>query len=391
MPRPQHGLPRPPAERGAIDPFIVMDVMRQANARESAGDSVIHLEVGQPGTPAPTPVIEAARRALDTSLIGYTEALGLPRLRERIAAWYGERYGVRVSPDRVIVTTGSSAGFLLAFLAILDIGARVALPSPGYPCYRHILKSVGAEAHIIETGEQTRWSITPDLLAQAASAARLDALLLASPANPTGTMLLGDGVRGLVDACASAGLWFVSDEIYHGLDYVEPAQTALAYSDAPIVINSFSKYFSMTGWRIGWMVVPPGLVRSIERLAQNLYISPPTLSQHAAIAAFDAIEELEAIKAVYARNRALLLEALPRAGLDNLLPADGAFYIYADVRRFTNDSAEFAARMLKETGIAATPGVDFDAGRGQSYVRFCYSGTTEDIMEAASRLKTWLA
>ncbi|MGE3627350.1 MAG: pyridoxal phosphate-dependent aminotransferase [Hyphomicrobiales bacterium] len=381
----------PLARRGAIDPFIVMDVMRQANEREAAGEGVIHMEVGQPGTPAPRPVIEAARRALDESLIGYTDALGLPRLRERISRWYRDCYGVSVAPERVVVTTGSSAGFLLAFLAILDVGARVALPSPGYPCYRHILKAVGAESEIIETGPASRWSITPELLASAHGRRRLDALLLASPANPTGTMLLGDSLGGLAGACDELGMWFISDEIYHGLDYVEPARTVLSWSDAPIVINSFSKYFSMTGWRIGWMIVPDGLVRTIERLAQNLYISPPTLSQFAAMAAFDAIEELETIKAVYARNREVMLEELARAGLTEVVPADGAFYIYADVTKFTNDSAAFAGKMLRETGVAATPGIDFDAARGNGYIRFCYSGRPADVEEAARRLKTWLA
>lgn len=383
-------LPRPPAARGDIDPFIVMDVMRAANAREASGAPVVHMEVGQPGTSAPRAVIEAAKMALDQDRLGYTEALGLPELRERIAGHYREVYGVSVSPERIVVTTGSSAGFVLAFLAVLDPGGRIALPSPGYPCYRHILSALGGEAATIETDDATRWMPVPEHIEALAQQGELQGLLLASPANPTGTMLVGDALADLVAACQTRDLWFISDEIYHGLDYTEPAQTALAFSDAAIVINSFSKYFSMTGWRIGWMVVPDGLVRTVERLAQNLYISPPTLSQRAAIAAFDARDDLEAIKAVYAANRELLLEALPKAGLTEILPADGAFYLYADVTRFTNDSAAFAQRMLNETGVAATPGVDFDADRGSRYIRFSYAGRTEDMAEATRRLTGWL-
>lgn len=384
------GMPRPPSARSAIDPFIVMDILRTANERQAAGEDVIHMEVGQPATPAPRPVIEAAKTALDHDRIGYTEALGLPALRERIARHYREQYGVVVDPGRVIVTAGSSAAIVLAFLAILDPGARLALPAPGYPCYRHILRALGAEAVVIEVSGQSRWMPSIEHLESLAHGLGVQGLLLASPANPTGTMLLGGALATLAAACERLGLWFVSDEIYHGLDYVEPAQTALAHSPSAIVINSFSKYYSMTGWRIGWMVVPPALVRPIERLAQNLYISPPTLSQHAAIAAFDARDALEAIKAVYARNRELLLEALPKAGITDILPADGAFYLYADVRQLTNDSADFAQRMLQEIGIAATPGVDFDAGRGAHFIRFCYSGRTDDMAEAAKRLRAWL-
>ncbi|MDH3580295.1 MAG: pyridoxal phosphate-dependent aminotransferase [Hyphomicrobiales bacterium] len=383
-------LPRPLPGRSEIDPFIVMDVMRAANEREAAGSDIIHMEVGQPGTPAPRAVIDAARAALDSDRLGYTEALGLPRLRERIAAHYTDRYGVSVAPERVVVTTGSSAGFILAFLAILEEGARMALPTPGYPCYRHILKAVGAEPVMIETTQQTRWVPEPAHLEELVRAGGLHGLLLASPANPTGTMLSDDALQALCESCEKLGLWFISDEIYHGLDYTEPAQTALAHSDTAIVINSFSKYFSMTGWRIGWMVVPPGLLRTVERLAQNLYISAPTLSQHAAIAAFDAHDELEAYKAVYARNREILLEELPKAGIAEILPADGAFYLYADVHALTNDSAAFARAMLDEAGVAATPGIDFDTARGNRFIRFSYAGRTREMEEAASRLRSWL-
>ncbi|MGI9386683.1 MAG: pyridoxal phosphate-dependent aminotransferase [Methyloligellaceae bacterium] len=383
------GLPRPPSVRGSIDPFIVMDVLRVANEKMAEGEDVIHMEVGQPGTSAPARVIEAAHNALDNFTLGYTDALGIPELRERIAGHYKRQYGIDVSADRVVVTSGSSAAFILVFLAILDHGARVVIPSPGYPCYRHILKALGAQAVTLETGPETRWMPTPELLAELNAAAPIDALLLASPANPTGTMLVGDALRQLARACNEQNLWFISDEIYHGLDYEEPAKSALAYSDAAIAINSFSKYFSMTGWRVGWMVVPDALVRPIERLAQNHFICAPAISQYAALAAFDAYDELEANKAVYRTNRDLLLEELPKAGFTSILPADGAFYLYADVRHLTDDSAGFARKILEDCGVAVTPGVDFDEVRGDCYLRFCYSGTTERMREAARRLQDW--
>jgi len=383
-------LPRQPAKRGDIDPFIAMDMMRIANEREAAGADIIHMEVGQPATPAPAKVIEAARDALGAERLGYTDALGLPALREAIAQHYSQRYGIAVAPERIVITTGSSAGFVLAFLAILDEGARVALPSPGYPAYRHILRALGNQPVLIETRAEGRWMLTGEQLRNQSAGDGLQAVLMASPANPTGTMLVGGALGQLIAECDALGLWFISDEIYHGLDFVEPAQTALAHSDTAIVVNSFSKYYSMTGWRIGWMVVPTDLVRTIERLAQNLYISPPTLSQHAAIAAFESLEELEGIKAVYARNRDLLLDALPSAGLGELLPADGAFYLYSDVRQFTNDSVEFAHRMLSEAGVAVTPGIDFDAHNGAHYVRFSYAGGNEQMAEAVRRISRWL-
>lgn len=382
-------LPGKLSSRGDIDPFIVMDVLRTANVMQANGSDVVHMEVGQPGTPAPARVIEAAHAALDSSTLGYTDALGIPELRERIAGYYKHRYGLTVPPERVVVTAGSSAGFVLAFLAILEAGARVATPTPGYPCYRHILGALGVEAVSLETSQRDRWSPTPATLGDLHKQEKLDALLLASPANPTGTMLVGDALKEIVDACAALGIWFISDEIYHGLDYTEPAKTALAYSQSAIVINSFSKYFSMTGWRIGWMVVPEALVRPMERLAQNLYICAPAISQYAAVAAFDAYDELEANKAVYRANRDLLLEELPKAGFTSILPADGAFYLYADVRHLTNDSAALAKQILEETGVAATPGTDFDTGRGAHYLRFCYAGTTERMRTAARRLQDW--
>ncbi|MGK2922198.1 MAG: pyridoxal phosphate-dependent aminotransferase [Methyloceanibacter sp.] len=366
-----------------------MDVMGEANRREAGGEDIIHMEVGQPATPAPRAARERAQRALAAERLGYTEALGLPALRERIAGYMTERYGVRVGPERVVVTAGSSAGFVLAFLALLEHGDAFGLPSPGYPCYRQILKALGLRPHLIETSGQGRWMPTAaDIERLAADGAA--GLLLASPNNPTGTMALGPRLAELAQACERQKLWLISDEIYHGLEYDAPAETALQHSEAAIVVNSFSKYFSMTGWRIGWLVVPEALTRTIERLAQNLYISPPAISQIAALGAFDGLDELEEIKSRYARNRAMLLEELPRAGLESILPADGAFYLYADISRYTGDSAAFAKTMLRETGVAVTPGIDFDPDRGNSYLRLCYAGAEHDMREAARRIAAWL-
>ncbi len=383
-------IARAASHRSAIDSFIVMDVMRQAAAREAAGARVIHMEVGQPATAAPSSAREAAKRAIDAGPLGYTLALGTASLRERIAAHYHETYGVAVAPERVVVTTGSSAGFVLAFLALFDAGARVGLPEPGYPCYRHILSALGQRPVSIETGPETRWMPTVGAIeALASSADGLDGLLIASPANPTGTMLEPERLAAIARTCEARGVWFISDEIYHGLTYAGPAETALRYSDEAVVINSFSKYFSMTGWRVGWMIVPERLVRPVERLAQNLYIAPPTISQVAALAAFDAKDELERNVAVYAENRALLLDALPRIGFDRIVPTDGAFYLYADVSRWTDDSLAFAGEMLDAIAVAVTPGIDFDPVRGRRFIRFSYAGSTADTREAIERLAVW--
>ena len=382
-------LLRSPPTRSAIDPFIVMDVMRQAAAAEAAGRNIVHMEVGQPATAAPRAAREAVKRALDSDTLGYTLAQGLPALRERIARLYQDWYGVEISPERVVVTSGSSGAFVLAFLSLFGVGDTVALPAPGYPCYRHILTALGARSVNLETGPADRWMPTAAQIDAAAAEHDLAGLLIASPANPTGTML--EPAR-LAEICALArrrGLWFVSDEIYHGLTWGLPQATALQFSDDVVVINSFSKYFSMTGWRVGWMVVPPGLVRTVERLAQNLYISPPAVSQVAALGAFDGLDELEANKREYAANRALLLAELPKAGLGEIVPADGAFYLYVDVSRFTDDSLAFAKLMLDEAGVAATPGVDFDEARGRRFMRFSYAGSTEQMAEASRRLQGW--
>ncbi len=382
-------LARAASARSAIDPFIVMDVMSAAAAREAAGAHVIHMEVGQPATPAPRAAREAVKRALDTEPLGYTLALGMDPLRARIARHYKDWYGLDIAPERVVVTAGSSGAFILAFLALFDVGARVALPEPGYPCYRHILTALGQTPVMLPTGPATRWMPTAAQVIAAADAARLDGLLIASPANPTGTMLAPDRLAEIARTCRERGLWFISDEIYHGLTYGLAQASALQFSDDAIVINSFSKYFSMTGWRVGWMVVPERLVRPVERLAQNLFICPPAIAQVAALGAFDGLDELEANKRVYMANRDLLMHELPKAGLDNLVPADGAFYLYADVSAVTTDAAAFARRMLDEIGIAATPGVDFDGPRGRQFLRFSYARATADMADAARRLQGW--
>mgnify|MGYP000885925291 CR=1 FL=1 len=376
--------------RSEVAPFIAMDVLRAANERQAAGLPVVHMEVGEPGARAPRAVVEAAAAALGGERIAYTEALGLKDLRQRIATFYGEEYDVDIAPERVVVTTGSTAGFNLAFLAGFDPGDRVAIPSPGYPCYRNILKALDLVAVEIETGPETRWALTGEMLQKAHAEAPLKGVLVASPANPSGTVMTPEALADLTRAARDLGIWFLSDEIYHRLTYGAPAATALAFDDNAVVLNSFSKYYCMTGWRIGWMIVPERMKRPVERLGQNLYISAPYLSQRAAMAAFSATEELEAIKAGYAANRAYLLETLPKIGIDDMLPADGAFYIYANVSRFTNDSQEFARRMLAEAGVAVTPGADFDTTRGHNYIRFSFAGTAEAMREATARLGDWL-
>jgi aspartate/methionine/tyrosine aminotransferase len=380
-----------PSNRSNVPPFMVMDVMAAAERIETAGGHVIHMEVGQPAAPAPRAAIAAAHTALEQVRIDYTSALGLASLRERIARHYRDAHGCAVDPGRIVVTTGSSAGFILAFLAMFEPGDRVAVTVPGYPPYRHILTALGCEPVLIETTSETRHALTGEALLAAHRKTPLKGVLVASPANPTGTMMSREALASVINAAHDAGIRFISDEIYHGLDYAFPAVTAAALSSDALVINSFSKYFCMTGWRIGWMVVPEGLVRPVERLQQNLAISVPTLSQIAAEAAFDGVAEMETIKHGYQENRRILIEGLPRAGLTKFLPADGAFYLYADVSDFTSDSFEFAKRMLEETHVAATPGVDFDPFHGRHFIRFSYARSADDMREAVARLTRWLA
>ncbi|GGH48265.1 aminotransferase class I/II-fold pyridoxal phosphate-dependent enzyme [Frigidibacter albus] len=376
------------SRRGLVDPFIVMDVMEAARAAEAAGRHIIHMEVGQPSTPAPAAARAALARAMEQNALGYTVALGLPELRAGIAALYARWYGVELDPSRVIVTAGSSAAFLLAFTALFDAGDRVALGEPGYPSYRQILRALSLEPVGIPARAEDRLQPNPQDVALAPD---LAGLIVASPGNPSGTMLGRDALAALIHVAAERGLAFVSDEIYHGLHYEGRAVSALEISDDVYVINSFSKYFSMTGWRIGWMVVPEDHVRIVERLAQNMFICPPHASQVAALAALDCIDELEANRAVYARNRQLMLEGLPGAGFDRIAPPDGAFYIYADVSGLTTDSRAFAAEILAGAGVAVTPGLDFDPVRGAQTLRFSYAGSTADIAEGIARLTTFMA
>jgi aspartate/methionine/tyrosine aminotransferase len=368
--------------RSDIAPFVVMDVMEAASALEREGRRVMHLEVGQPSTPAPRVVLDAAARALRDDRLGYTVALGVPALREAIAAHYA-RAGAPTPPERIAVTTGSSGAFLLAFIAAFDAGARVAVAAPSYPCYRNILRALDVEVVTVPCGPETRYELTPALLD---GLGRIDGVIVASPSNPTGGVVDAPTLRALSDWCDAHDATLISDEIYHGIHYGRTPVTAAGVSDRAFVVNSFSKYFSMTGWRVGWMVVPAAAVRTVEKLMQNLFISAPTLGQLAAVAAFDAAEELDGHVARYARNRAVILDALPRLGVTAYAPPDGAFYVYADISPWSADSVGFCAELLRATGVAITPGVDFDPERGGRTVRFSYATDTASVEEAMARL-----
>ena len=375
------------SSRGQVDPFIVMDMVEQASRLEAAGQRIIHLEIGQPGTPAPLGARQVLTKQLNTQSLGYSVSLGLPELRRGIAGLYRRWYGVDLNPDRVIVTSGSSGAFLLAFTALFDTGDRVGLGEPGYPSYRQILKSLSITPVGLQTKPENRLQPVPaDLVGH-----NLQGLIVASPGNPSGTMLSHTALKLLMDHSQANGIRFVSDEIYHGLHYGARATTALEISDEVYVINSFSKYFSMTGWRVGWMVVPEDHIRTVERLAQNLFICAPHASQIVALAALDCIDEMEANRATYAQNRQLMLEGLPLAGFDRIAPPDGAFYIYADVAHLTSDSLGFAREILNTVGVAVTPGLDFDPRRGATTVRFSYAGATTDIKEGLARLQAFMA
>lgn len=373
------------SRRGQVDPFIVMDVMEAARKAEAAGRHIIHMEVGQPSTPAPL----GARRALAAALeqpLGYTVALGLPELRRGIAGLYRRWYGLDLNPDRVVVTPGSSGGFILAFSALFDAGDRVALGEPGYPSYRQILRAMSLEPVGIQTRPEDRYQPRPQDLPQGAQG-----LILASPGNPSGTVLRREELAALTARAAELGMNVISDEIYHGLDYGAGFHSALEVTDEAFVINSFSKYFSMTGWRVGWMVVPEAMIRTVERIAQNMFICPPHASQIAALAALDCIEECEANLSVYAENRRMMLARLPGIGFDRIAPPEGAFYIYADVSDLTSDSLNFAAEILEKAGVAVTPGLDFDPRRGARTLRFSYARSTADIALGLDRLAAFMA
>lgn len=374
------------SSRSVVDPFIVMDVMEAARVAEESGRHIIHMEVGQPGTPAPKGAQTALTLAMQDQAMGYTVALGLPELRARIAQLYKDWYGITLDPARVIVTPGSSGAFILAFTALFDTGARVGLGEPGYPSYRQILSALDLTPVGIQTSAQNRLQPVPKDM----TGLGLAGLICASPANPSGTMLDKGAIEGLIGACAEQGISFISDEIYHGIQYQDRAVSALEVSDDVYVINSFSKYFSMTGWRVGWMIVPEDHVRVIERLAQNMFICPSHASQIVALAAMECGSELEANMEVYRENRRLMLEGLPKAGFGKIAPPDGAFYIYADVTDLTDDSRAFAAEILEKAGVAVTPGLDFDHQRGAGTLRISYARASEDIIEGLERLQLFM-
>jgi len=379
-------MTRAASSRGDIAPFYVMEVMRAAELRMAEGHEVLHLEVGQPSTPAPAGVIEAAHRALDNDVLGYTTAAGIEPLRRRVAEHYRDWYGVEVDADAVMFTVGASGAFVAAFMAAFDVGDRVVVPSPGYPCYRNALEVLGVEAVDLPTTIETRFQPTVE---QLEALGPIDGLVLSSPSNPTGTMLDATRMESITAWCRANDVWFISDEIYHGITYGESAPTALQFDPDSIVINSFSKYFSMTGWRLGWLIAPPALRTALTRIGQNVTIAAPTLSQLGAVAAFDCHDECEENIAGYARNREVLLTGLPLAGIDRLAPADGAFYVWAQTDHIADDSQALCTRWLDELGIAATPGIDFDPVNGHRFVRFSFAGSETDVAEAIRRLRDW--
>jgi aspartate/methionine/tyrosine aminotransferase len=376
------------ARRAAVAPFIAMDVLAAANQRAAAGQDVIHLEVGEPGGGPPAAVLDAARQALGRIPLGYTEALGRPALRRAIAAHYRTRHDLALDPDQVIVTVGASGAFVLTFLAAFDAGDRVVVPEPAFPAYKNILQALGIEVVRLGLGPETGFAPTVELLQSIAPP--VHGLVIASPANPTGTMLAPGQLDALARHCRAHGIRLIADEIYHGITYGEPAASVLAWDRDAVVINGFSKYFCMTGWRLGWLVAPPDLVRPIELLAQNLFISAPALAQEAALSAFGCTVDLEQRVAGYRCNRAALLERLPAAGLHRLAPVDGAFYLYVDVSHLTTDSAIWCEELLAATGVALTPGADFDSRTGHRFVRLAFAGTHERVVAGADRLAAWL-
>ena len=374
------------SKRSNVDPFIVMDVMESARKAEANGKHVIHMEVGQPGTPAPKRAKQFISDEISNNDLGYTVTLGLPELRNRISKLYGDWYNIDLNPDRIIITTGSSGAFILSFAALFDVGDRVGIAAPGYPSYRQILKSQDLIPIDIFTELQNKFQPIPKDIKEN----NLNGLLVASPANPTGSMLDKKKLEALINTAHENKVSFIIDEIYHGIQYENNPTSALEISNECYVINSFSKYFSMTGWRVGWMIVPEDHVRQVERLSQNLFICPPHVSQLTALSAMDAKEELNTNVEVYKKNRSILLEELPKAGLNKFSPPDGAFYIYIDISEYSKDSLNFCKEVLDNAGVAITPGLDFDQKRGNSTIRFSYARSTEDIIEGANRIKKFM-
>jgi aspartate/methionine/tyrosine aminotransferase len=377
-----------PSKRSDIPNFKALDILREVAERRGAGEDIISLAPGQPSRGAPDAALDYARKVLEgDTRQGYTEAIGMRLLRDRIAVFYRERYGINLDHSRVAVTIGSSGGFVLALTAAFDVGDTVALTAPTYPAYRNFLKSIGLKVIEIETSPKTNYQPTAELLEK--SGHKFDGLIICSPSNPTGTMIDEKELEKICKWCDKNGVRLVSDEAYHGITYETAAQTALKFSDSAIVLNTFSKYFAMTGWRLGWTVLPEDLTDRFKKLAENLFVSPPTLAQHLAYKIFDHTKELDEYVAEYCRNRDILREQLPEIGFDKLAPAQGAFYLYADVHNLTNNSEDFCRRMLNETLVSMTPGTDFDLARGNGTVRISYAGPTADIIKACERLKAW--
>ncbi|MFI9811098.1 pyridoxal phosphate-dependent aminotransferase [Saccharothrix variisporea] len=377
------------AARADVPPFHVMDIVSAAAQRQRTHGDVVSLAAGQPSSPAPEPVLRAAEHALRHNPLGYTEQLGILELRTALAGHYGRQYGLDVSPDDVVVTTGSSGAFLLAFLSAFDHGSRVALARPGYPAYRNILRALGCEVVELPCGPETRFQPTTAALD---AAGPLDGLVVASPANPTGTVLSPTELRDLALWCTAHGTRLISDEIYHGISYGTPLACAWETSRDSVVVNSFSKAFAMTGWRLGWMLMPPDLRDAADRLTGNFTLCPPALAQHAAVQAFtdESYAYTAALVDGYRHNRDVLLQGLHDLGITKIAPADGAFYAYADVSHLTDDSMAFCRKLLADTGVAIVPGIDFDPVHGHEFVRFSFAGSAADMTEALRRLKSWL-
>ena len=374
------------SERSKIDPFIVMDIMERANAVEKKGQTVVHMEVGQPGTSAPQAAKDFLKASMEDNPMGYTVALGLPDLRKKIAELYGDWYGLDVDWNRIVITGGSSAGFILAFTSLFDKLDKVGLPNPGYPSYRQIMKTLNLEPVLINTTEKNRFHPTPNDL----SRYNINGLLIASPGNPTGSMIEREPLEALVSYCVDRKVSLISDEIYHGIQYDMKPSTVLEYSDSCYVINSFSKYFSMTGWRIGWIIVPKEHVRVVERIQQNMFICASHASQILALGSFESKTELEKNLETYRENRKLLLAALPEMGFSNIAPPDGAFYLYIDISEFSSDSYDFTIKMLNVGGVAVTPGIDFDPIKGKSKIRISYARSTPEILKGIERMKIFM-
>ncbi|MGL4305375.1 MAG: pyridoxal phosphate-dependent aminotransferase [Mycobacteriaceae bacterium] len=376
-----------PSVRSAIEPFRVMDMWKAAAQRQQTHGDVLTLAAGQPSTPAPAPVLRAAREALGSQLLGYTESLGIPELRKAIAQYHSQKSGITVEPDEVIVTTGSSAGLTLAFLAAFDIGDTVVTVSPGYPAYRNSLKALGCQVIELPCGPETGYQLTVGMLESCEKPPQ--GVVLASPANPTGAVIDPREFLAVIQWCDEHGTLLISDEIYHGISY-EGVRTMSAWeaSRRSVVLGSASKYFSMTGWRLGWMLVPESLQNSVERLASNMTVCPPAISQYAAVAAFgsESIQELQSHVYRYSRNKEILINGLAEQGITNIAPAQGAFYVYADVSHLTNDSTKWCASLLERTGVALAPGIDFDTARGLTTIRLCFAGRSADIDQALDRM-----